>query len=170
MIFTFSPMTEADVRAIGTWQYEGPYRVYSLGRDGADLPADDELLDRRSPYFAVHNEADELVGFFCFGWMLYRHRDLVDHFGRGWRLNLLVANVVVLPVALVLLVGGLAAAGGPGNPMPFGWKFAGFVAQAVLRNLLLGHTLAGALNPMTGEEAETVVTRMMSKAGTSAMK
>ena len=67
MIFTFSPMTEVDARAIGTWQYEGPYRVYSLGRDGADLPADDELLDRGSPYFAAHNENDELVGFFCFG-------------------------------------------------------------------------------------------------------
>ena len=67
MTFTFSPMTEADAQDIGIWQYEGPYRVYSLGRDGADLPADDELLDRRSPYFAVHNESDELVGFFCFG-------------------------------------------------------------------------------------------------------
>jgi [ribosomal protein S18]-alanine N-acetyltransferase len=67
MIFTFSPMTEADARAIGTWQYEGPYHVYSLNRDGTDLSADDEFLDRRSPYFAVHSENNELVGFFCFG-------------------------------------------------------------------------------------------------------
>jgi hypothetical protein len=34
-------------------------------------------------------------------------------------------------------------------PLILGW-WAGFVGQAVLRNLLLGHTLAGALNPMTG--------------------
>jgi RimJ/RimL family protein N-acetyltransferase len=67
MIFTFSPMTEADAGAVGTWQYEGPYRVYSLNRDGAAPAPDDELLDRRSPYFAVHSEKDELVGFFCFG-------------------------------------------------------------------------------------------------------
>jgi RimJ/RimL family protein N-acetyltransferase len=67
MIFKFLPMTEADARAIGTWQYEGPYRVYSLGRDSAQLSPDDEMLDRRSPYFAVHNEDEELAGFFCFG-------------------------------------------------------------------------------------------------------
>jgi enediyne biosynthesis protein E5 len=34
-------------------------------------------------------------------------------------------------------------------PLIVGW-WAGFVAQAVLRNLLLGTPLAGALNPMTG--------------------
>ena len=67
MIFTFSPMTEADARAVGTWQYEGPYRVYSLKRDDAAPAPEDELLDKRSPYFAVHDENDELVGFFCFG-------------------------------------------------------------------------------------------------------
>jgi hypothetical protein len=34
-------------------------------------------------------------------------------------------------------------------PLILGW-WAGFVAQAALRNLLLGSSLAGALNPMTG--------------------
>jgi peptidoglycan/LPS O-acetylase OafA/YrhL len=41
--------------------------------------------------------------FFGFGWMLYRNRDLVPTFGRWWIINLVIANVVVLPVMLGLL-------------------------------------------------------------------
>jgi RimJ/RimL family protein N-acetyltransferase len=67
MTFTFSPMTEDDALDVRTWQYEGPYRVYSLTQDDAPLSADDELLDRRSPYFSVHDDSGELLGFFCFG-------------------------------------------------------------------------------------------------------
>jgi [ribosomal protein S18]-alanine N-acetyltransferase len=64
MQFTFTLMSEADVRAIQTWRYEGEYTVYNVGGDGDD-PS--ELLDRRSPYYAARDERGELVGYFCFG-------------------------------------------------------------------------------------------------------
>ena len=44
--------------------------------------------------------------FFAFGWMLFRHRDLAVTFGRGWKMNLLVANVVVLPALIGLVIMG----------------------------------------------------------------
>jgi RimJ/RimL family protein N-acetyltransferase len=58
-------MDEADARARLEWRYEGEYAVYNAGADEDDDPS--ELLDRRSPYYAVRNERGELVGFFCFG-------------------------------------------------------------------------------------------------------
>lgn len=45
--------------------------------------------------------------FFAFGWVLYRHRDLTATYGRGWRVNLLVANLAVLPALLFLALGGV---------------------------------------------------------------
>jgi len=45
--------------------------------------------------------------FFAVGWQLFRHRDLVPTFGRGWGVNLTVANVVVLPVLTVLVIAGM---------------------------------------------------------------
>jgi RimJ/RimL family protein N-acetyltransferase len=66
MSFTFSPMNKADAETIATWEYEGPYRVYSATQDSREL-VEQELLDPRSPYFAVRNESSDLVGFFCFG-------------------------------------------------------------------------------------------------------
>lgn len=47
--------------------------------------------------------------FFAFGWVLYRHRDLVPAFGRGWKVNLAVANVLVLPVMVWAIVAGATA-------------------------------------------------------------
>ncbi len=64
MAYTFTPMNEEDARAIFSWEYEGQYAVYNLQ---GDLASDDELLDRRSPHYAVRNEQGELVGFFGFG-------------------------------------------------------------------------------------------------------
>ena len=66
MQFIFSLMDEGDARAIQTWRYEGVYAVYS-GNDDDDPEAMAELLDRRSPYYAVRNEQGELVGSFNFG-------------------------------------------------------------------------------------------------------
>ncbi len=64
MPFIFSPMKETDARTIKTWRYKGPYAVYNIDDDPNSLA---ELLDRRSPYYAVRNEQDELIGFFVFG-------------------------------------------------------------------------------------------------------
>jgi RimJ/RimL family protein N-acetyltransferase len=65
MYYTFTPFTQADRASIQTWHYEEPYNVYNLSSN----PEDDlsEMLDRRSPYFAVRDEQETLVGFFCFG-------------------------------------------------------------------------------------------------------
>ena len=43
--------------------------------------------------------------FFAVGWTLYRHRDLLHRFARGWLPALLVANLLVLPTALGMLAG-----------------------------------------------------------------
>lgn len=64
MQFTFTSMNEADARTIQTWQYDEPYAIYSYAPSEDGLT---EMLDRRSPYYAVRDEQDELIGFFCFG-------------------------------------------------------------------------------------------------------
>jgi [ribosomal protein S18]-alanine N-acetyltransferase len=63
MQFDFAPMEEADARAIQAWRYEGQYAVYNW--EGEDDPG--EMLDRRSPHYAVRDERGELVGFFAYG-------------------------------------------------------------------------------------------------------
>ena len=65
MKFTFAPITEADIEDIQSWHYKEPYTVYDLSSDAEDDPS--EMLDRRSPHFAVRDEQGTLVGFFCFG-------------------------------------------------------------------------------------------------------
>lgn len=64
MTYGFTPMNEEDARTILSWQYEGQYAVYNMQ---GDLESDDELLDRRSPHYAVRDAQGELVGFFVFG-------------------------------------------------------------------------------------------------------
>jgi ribosomal-protein-alanine N-acetyltransferase len=61
--FSFSPITEADIRAIASWRYDAPYDVYNWSAQ--DDPS--EMLDRRSPYYAVRDEQGELIGFFAYG-------------------------------------------------------------------------------------------------------
>ncbi len=65
MQFTFTLMDEADAQSIGKWHYEEQYAVYDIAADAEDDPA--EMLDRRSPYYAVWDEKEELIGFFSFG-------------------------------------------------------------------------------------------------------
>ena len=64
MQFIFSLVNAADAHTIKMWRYEGPYAVYNIDNDLDDLA---ELLDQRSPYYAVRNEQGELIGFFVFG-------------------------------------------------------------------------------------------------------
>ena len=75
-------------------------------------------------------------GFFAFGWMLYRHRVLVSAFGRGWRSNLVIANVLVLPVGLGTLFTGLKAAEAGADGV-FVWKLAAFASQAAYTWLMI---------------------------------
>ncbi len=66
MHFTFTPMAEEDARAIRSWNYEEPYSVYNI--HGIEEPeAFEEMLDRRSPYYAVRDEHTTLIGFFSYG-------------------------------------------------------------------------------------------------------
>jgi peptidoglycan/LPS O-acetylase OafA/YrhL len=74
--------------------------------------------------------------FFVFGWLLYRQRDLVPAFGRGWKLNLALANILVLPAALGLTLAGVEAekAGAPGPPA---WRAGAFAAQSLYTWLMI---------------------------------
>jgi [ribosomal protein S18]-alanine N-acetyltransferase len=64
--YTFSPMTQANASEIAAWHYPGPYAVYDMTPPGAE-PDLSELLDARSPHFAVSDERDKLIGFGAFG-------------------------------------------------------------------------------------------------------
>lgn len=73
--------------------------------------------------------------FFAFGWVLYRHRDLVPAFGRGWKLNLALANVLVLPVMVwAIVTGATAERAGAGVP---GLKSAAHALEAVYTWLMI---------------------------------
>ena len=93
MKFTFSPLNETDARMVITWRYEAPYDVYNTGNDDEGASDFSELLDRRSPYYAVRDEQGDLVGYFCYGTS-----------GQPWEVNepsLYVDNrVIVIGLAL----------------------------------------------------------------------
>ena len=67
MSFIFTPMNAQDARAICGWHYEEPYAVYNMGHDADETSVESEMLDRRSPHYAVRDEHGDLVGFFSFG-------------------------------------------------------------------------------------------------------
>ncbi len=69
MQYTFTLMDDMTARAILTWRYDEPYSVYNMVADGlADVEeAVTELLEPGSPYYAVRDTEEELVGYFCFG-------------------------------------------------------------------------------------------------------
>jgi ribosomal-protein-alanine N-acetyltransferase len=64
--FRFRLMSQADAEAIALWHYPEPFSFYDWSADPNDLA---ELLDpalRADQYFAVEDEAADLVGFFGF--------------------------------------------------------------------------------------------------------
>jgi ribosomal-protein-alanine N-acetyltransferase len=67
--FVFSLMDRTAARTIQGWHYEEAYAIYNMGEDAKDAEDIDttEMLDRRSPYYAVHDEQGELIGFFNVG-------------------------------------------------------------------------------------------------------
>ncbi|MGZ6391289.1 MAG: hypothetical protein ACXWQZ_18780, partial [Ktedonobacterales bacterium] len=68
MPYTLAALSRDDARAICGWRYEGPYAIYNMDVEGigADV-LEDEMLDLRSPWFAVRDGSGELIGFFAFG-------------------------------------------------------------------------------------------------------
>ncbi len=66
MQFTFTPMTEEDARAIQAWHYEEPYTTYNMTSD-EEPNAIEEMLDQRSPHYAVRDEPNALIGFYTYG-------------------------------------------------------------------------------------------------------
>lgn len=73
MSLKFTPMNEADARAIRAWRYGGQYAVYNSpdAALGSDFDPLAELLDPGSPYFAVRASDDVPdalpLGFFAYG-------------------------------------------------------------------------------------------------------
>ncbi|HWZ20884.1 MAG TPA: GNAT family N-acetyltransferase [Ktedonobacteraceae bacterium] len=63
MKFTFTPIDEANARTIQSWNYEDPYNIYNWAAED-DIS---EILDQRSPQYAVKDEHGELIGFFAYG-------------------------------------------------------------------------------------------------------
>ncbi len=66
MHFTFTPMTQEDAQTIQAWRYEEPYTVYNMTED-EEPNALTEMLDIRSPHYAVRDEQNTLVGFYSYG-------------------------------------------------------------------------------------------------------
>lgn len=66
MRFEFREMDENYARSIAGWHYEGVYSFYDMDQDAEDLA--DLLNSRRwaGRYYAVVDEHNALVGYFCF--------------------------------------------------------------------------------------------------------
>ena len=62
----FEPLTQADAEAIAEWRYPEPYSFYDWTADPDDLRELLESARRGQAYWAVTDEADELVGYFEF--------------------------------------------------------------------------------------------------------
>ena len=77
MDFHFTPITEADALVILAWRYDPPYTTYNaMTAETAEPGGFDylgEMLDTRSPYFAVRSisgegwEREPPAGFFALG-------------------------------------------------------------------------------------------------------
>ena len=64
--FHFEPLTQGDAEAIAEWRYPEPYSFYNWTADPDDLRELLEPARRGEAYWAVRDDADELVGYFDF--------------------------------------------------------------------------------------------------------
>ncbi len=64
MQFDVHLLNESEARSMRGWRYPAPYDLYNLSDDEETLA---ELLDRRSPYYAISTPEDAFIGFFGFG-------------------------------------------------------------------------------------------------------
>lgn len=66
MILSIKPLTQDQIAEFISWQYDGPYAMYSMtGEDEAELISFFE--DPTNGYFAIVDETDLLLGFCNFG-------------------------------------------------------------------------------------------------------
>lgn len=66
MQFTLAPLTVDAVRALLQWRYPEPYALYNTnGENEAEELS--YFLDPRHAYYALYDDAGQLVGFCCFG-------------------------------------------------------------------------------------------------------
>jgi ribosomal-protein-alanine N-acetyltransferase len=118
---TITPLTQAQAETIADWSYEPPYDFYDWRADEDDLA---ELLDsarRGDRYFAAHNAAGELIGFFGLG----QEGDVVG-VGLGLRPDLTGRGL-----GLAFLELGLAFATDRFEPLCFRLTVAEFNARAI---------------------------------------
>jgi ribosomal-protein-alanine N-acetyltransferase len=114
-------MTQDEAEAIARWRYEPPYDFYDWTADEDDLA---ELLDRErraDRYFAAHDGAGELIGFFGLGCV----DDVVD-VGVGLRPDLTGRGL-----GLAFLEQGLSFANERFQPGRFRLAVAEFNARAI---------------------------------------
>jgi len=92
MKYIIESLKKKEAEIISEWHYEEPYSLYDLG---CNKEAMKELLTE--PYYAMKNEKEEIIGFFCFGlaarvpagkqYDVYREGNLTD-IGLGMRPDL----------------------------------------------------------------------------------
>jgi glucan biosynthesis protein C len=114
----------------------GRFVVLPVLAFAAMLPMESPVVDTPLAWVPELRVLAYYALFFAFGWALYRHRDLAPAFGAGWRAHLLVAHLLVLPLALLALGGWVET--GKTNPevQPL-FRLAGFAAQAAYTWLLV---------------------------------
>jgi peptidoglycan/LPS O-acetylase OafA/YrhL len=93
------------------------------------------IVDTQAGWMPKWHIVGYYFAFFGFGWLLYRHRDLVPAFGRGWRTNLALANLVVLPVMIGVIVTGRGHEKAGADAL--GWQLGGFAASALYTWLMI---------------------------------
>ena len=66
MSFAFRRMTTANAQAIVRWRYASPFDYYNPDPSHAEENIQRFLISD-NPYYSIHDDTGELVGFCCFG-------------------------------------------------------------------------------------------------------
>jgi len=145
MTFRIQPMDETAARAIAGWHYDGVYAFYDMEQDPEDLEG---LLNPESwpdRYYAVTDEPEELVGFFCF-----------EHDGEAVAVGLgLRPDLTGRGLGRAFLEAGLTFAEGHYRPATFTLSVATFNERAIKLYRNAGFTDAGTtMNRTNGGEYE----------------
>ena len=64
--FTFRTMDEASARKIVSWRYDPPYEMYNCDPNAIEETVQG-FLNPHYHYYSVWDEAEELIGYRCFG-------------------------------------------------------------------------------------------------------